>query len=88
MNDPYRLTARLISRRVLRQHMKHRRIPSGYALAKAAGILPGTVNNLLRDRNSCSPETAAAIEHALDVPSESLFLLKRVRVADTLHRAA
>lgn len=89
MNDEYRLTARLISRRVLKQHMQYRKLNTGYALAKAAGFTTASrVNNLLRDRNTCSPATAQAIEEALDVPPGSIFELEKVRVADTLSRAA
>lgn len=88
MRDEWRLTARLVSLRVLKQYMAHRGIPTGYALAKRAGILPGTVNHLLNGgRKTCSPQTAAAIEEALDVPSESLFELNKSKVADALRPA-
>ena len=84
--DVWRLTARLTSRRVLKQHMAYRKLKTGYALAKACGFnSPSRVNNLLRDRNTCSPATAQAIEEALDVPPGSLFVVETVRLADTPH---
>ena len=84
--DEWRLTARLISRRVLRQHMAYRKLKTGYALAKACDFKnPSRVNNLLRDRTTCSPDTAQAIEEALDVVPGSLFAVETVRVADTQH---
>lgn len=85
MRDEWKLTARLVSLRVLKQYMDHRQIKTGYALATKAGILPGTVNHILSGRRkSCSPETAAAIERALDVVPESLFVLEKSKVADAL----
>lgn len=89
MRDEWRLTAKLVSLRVLEQYCKHRGLLTGYALAKKAGLLPGTVNHIRSGRRkTCSPETAAAIERALDVPPESLFVLEKSKVADTLRRAA
>lgn len=74
MPDEWRLTVRLKSRRVLKQFMDYQQIRTGYALAKKAGILPGTAQHLVSGRrNSCSPATAAAIEEALGCPVGFLF---------------
>lgn len=50
------------------------KIKTGYALAKKAGILPGTANFLvLGHRDTCSIRTARAIETALACPPGFLF---------------
>lgn len=87
--DQWRLTVRLKSLRALREFMEFQRLPSGYALAQKAGILPGTVNHLLSGkRNTCSLRTARAIEEALQCPPGFLFDAKLSQVADNKRPAA
>nr|DAF00023.1 MAG TPA: LAMBDA REPRESSOR (TRIPLE MUTANT)/DNA COMPLEX-DNA COMPLEX, DOUBLE HELIX, TRANSCRIPTION-DNA.1A [Caudoviricetes sp.] len=63
--------------------MDYRHIDSGYALAKKAGLLPGTVNHLLYGRRAtCSYRTARAIEEALGCPKGFLFAFRLSKVSD------
>lgn len=65
---------RLRSREALQDYMTFHKIKSGYALAKRAGILPGTANFLVQGhRDTCSIRTARAIETALACPPGFLF---------------
>lgn len=65
---------RLRSRASLQDYMTFYKIRTGYALAKKAGILPGTANFLVQGhRNTCSLRTARAIETALACPPGFLF---------------
>ena len=77
MVDEWRLTVKLKSLRVLREFMQFHGLTTGYALAKKAGVLPGTVNHLLSGkRSTCRPETAHAIEETLGCPPGFLFVPK------------
>lgn len=79
--DEHRVTYTLRSQALLVDQMRYRRFHTGYALAKAAGLLPGTVNHLVFGRRTtCSPETAASIEEALDVRPGTLFRADVYRV--------
>lgn len=72
--DEHRVTYTLKSQAALIGQMQYRRFTTGYQLAKAAGLLPGTVNHLVFGRRrTCSPETASAIEEALSVRPGTLF---------------
>ncbi len=65
---------RLRSYTALREFMDFNGLQTGYALAKRAGILPGTANFLVSGRRStCSRRTAEAIEDALGAPRGFLF---------------
>ncbi len=65
---------RLRSRASLQDYMTFYKIRTGYALAKKAGILPGTANFLVQGhRDTCSLRTARAIERALACPPGFLF---------------
>lgn len=44
-------------------------------IAKAAGLAPSTISNLLHTRKTCSPETAAKLARALQQPTHKLFVL-------------
>lgn len=82
MTDEWRLYVKLRSLKALREFMTFHGLKSGYALAKKAGILPGTVNHLLSGRrDTCSLQTARAIEEALGVPSGFLFEARMPHVA-------
>jgi len=49
-------------------------IKSGCELARKAGLQPGAVNHLVfRRRDTCSPDTARAIEEALGLLPDDLF---------------
>ena len=81
--DGYRVSVRLKSRRVLQEYMRHRRLNTGYALAKEAGLKQGVVGHLVKGRrDSCSLSTALSIEDALDVPRGTLFLVSEYRVPE------
>lgn len=72
--DEHRVTYTLKSQALLVDQMRYRRFTTGYQLAKASGLLPGTVNHLVFGRRTtCSPETASAIEEALNVRPGTLF---------------
>ncbi len=65
---------RLRSREALQDYLTFYKIKTGYALAKRAGILPGTATFLVRGhRDTCSSRTARAIETALACPPGFLF---------------
>ncbi|GAB3760023.1 helix-turn-helix domain-containing protein [Microlunatus parietis] len=65
---------KLRSHQALRDYMTFYKINTGYALAKRAGILPGTANFLVQGhRDTCSSRTALAIEQALACPPGFLF---------------
>lgn len=87
--DQWRLTVKLKSRRALQEYMEFHRIQSGYALAKKAGILPGTVNHLLSGRrNTCSLRTARSIEEALQCPPGFLFAAGMSKISDDSRQPA
>lgn len=90
MSEDWRLYVHLRSLRALREFMAFHGLKSGYALAKKAGILPGTVNHMLSGRrDTCSLETARAIEEALGVPTGFLFEPRMSQIAsDTRRKAA
>lgn len=89
MADEWRLTVRLKSLRALKEFADFHGLRSGYAIAKKAGILPGTVNHLLSgERNTCSVKTARAIEEALGCPSGFLFEVKMSQVCEDDRRRA
>lgn len=76
-----RFWVKLISSDALIQYMKHR----GYkqrTLADKVGCARSVVGHLMSgERNTCKPETARAIEKALDAPIGSLFVPAISRVA-------
>lgn len=81
--DDWRLTVKLKSHRALVEYMNFHRIKTGYELARRANLKPGVVGHLVaKRRNSCSLETARAIEEALQCPSGFLFEPRMSRVAD------
>ena len=68
------IMVRLRSREALQDYLTFYKIKTGYALAKKAGILPGTATFLVRGhRETCSTRTARAIEAALACPPGFLF---------------
>lgn len=75
MNTDWRLTVKLRSRRALLDYMDFHRLPTAYALAKKANILPGTAGHLVSGRRTtCSIRTARAVEEALACPPGFLFV--------------
>lgn len=50
-------------------------------LAFKAKMSASTVGNILGKRETCNPETAAAIAKALGVPTERLFTLEMIEYA-------
>lgn len=78
--DPYisepQARVRLRSLRALHETMEFEGFSSGYQLAKAARLKPGTVNHLVHGhRRTCSAATAHAISEALHEPQRRLFAL-------------
>lgn len=92
--DPWRLTLKLKSHRLLMEYMDYRGVRSSRELAKKAGLKHAVVGHLTRDpklktaRNTCSIETARAIEEALGCPPGLLFEPSVSSVADSRPRAA
>jgi hypothetical protein len=83
------IMVRLRSRDALREYMTFYKIKTGYALAKKAGILPGTANFLVQGhRDTCSSRTARAIESALACPPGFLFETSAAGAAPSSHSAA
>lgn len=83
MHEEWRLAVKLKSRRALIDFMDHHRLETGYALAKKAGILPGTAGHLVSGRrNTCSIRTARAIEEALGCPPGFLFVAEMSKVSN------
>lgn len=81
-----RLDVRLISRTALAQYMTYREL-SVRKLALRAGLRPAIVGHLRSGkRTTCRPETAKAIERALDAPSGSLFLAELSPVSRETYR--
>lgn len=76
---------RLTDRRLLRLAMKAKGIRSGSELARLAGLSHQMVNHLLRGaptgRDTCSIETAEAIERALGVDRGDIFTAQLCEVA-------
>lgn len=65
-----------VHRQALRQHMAYRGLTVRGLAAKTIKprLSPSTVGHLASgERTTCSPETARAIERALDVPPGTLF---------------
>lgn len=82
--DEWRLTVKLKSHRALSEYMEFHRINTAYALARKAGLKPSVVGHLVaKRRNSCSLQTARAIEEALGCPPGFLFEAEMSRVADS-----
>lgn len=82
--DEWRLTLRIRSHQALDEYMRFHKIKTAYELARRANLKPGVVGHLVaRRRNSCSLETARAIEEALGCPPGFLFEPRMSRVADT-----
>lgn len=89
MDDEYRQTITLKSLKTLRAYMRHRKLTTAYAIAKAADlrtqsgrIADGRVQHLVSGRRrTCELETALAITDALDVPMEALFDVREYRVS-------
>lgn len=74
--DTGRLWVRLISTQALRQYMEYRgETNSSLAHKCGPGVGRAIVGHLRSGkRTSCSPNTAAAIERALNAPPGSLFV--------------
>ncbi len=90
-SDSHRMEimVRLRSRDALQDYMTFYKIKTGYALAKKAGILPGTANFLvLGHRDTCSTRTARAIETALACPPGFLFEGRASKIATSALAAA
>lgn len=69
----WRLDMRLKSSQMLRQYMEYKRL-NVRTLARAARVSHSTVGHLRSGRrSSCKPETARAIEEALQAPPGLLF---------------
>jgi len=69
-----RLWVRLISRQALDQYMRFRGV-TNRSLAERADLGRGIVGHLRSGKRvTCSPETATAIESALNAPPGSLFV--------------
>jgi transcriptional regulator with XRE-family HTH domain len=76
-----RFEVRLISPEALAQYMKFRGF-SVRTLAQKVGCSHSTVGHLRSGfRRVCDPDTAVAIERALDAPQGSLFVPKVLRIA-------
>lgn len=75
--NPWRLYVRLIDRDLMKVIMQAKGIKSGSELARIAGVNVGLVNHLLRGgrtgRDSCSIQTATALERALGVDRGRVF---------------
>ena len=71
-----RMYVRLISTQVLRDYMKFRGETNASLGAKCAPYAGRSIIGHLRSgfRQTCSPDTAKAIERALNAPPGSLFL--------------
>lgn len=71
-----RLYVRLISRQVLRDYMRFRNETNRSLADKCAPHAKRGIIGHLRSgvRNTCSPDTATAIERALNAPPGSLFV--------------
>lgn len=69
-----RFWVKLISSDALVQYMQHRGFKQR-SLAEKVGCARSVVGHLMSgERNTCKPETARAIERALDAPKGSLFV--------------
>jgi hypothetical protein len=76
-----RFWVKLISAQAFAQYMQHRDF-TVRSLAHRVGCSPALVGHLRSgQRNTCKPETARAIERALDAPAGSLFVPQVSRVA-------
>lgn len=76
-----RFAVKLISAQALAQYMKHRD-HTVRTLADRVGVSPATIGHLRSGkRKTCKPETAKAIEKALDAPVGSLFVANVSHVA-------
>lgn len=85
-----RFDVRLISAEALAGYMKFRGVSVRH-LAELIGnrSARSTIGHLLSGaRSTCKPETAAAIEKALNAPPGSLFVAKVSRVSRETGRAA
>ena len=77
---------KLISRRVLRDYMKYRRV-SIRELAEQCGVAKATIGHLHSGaRDTCSSTTAAVIEESLNAPPGSLFVAHVVHGTGTVHQ--
>lgn len=76
MNDLNRRPEVRVNRTNLKFAYKMRGFTSYQQLATLAGVSKGTIGNLMTKRNTCNPETAAAIAKALGVAPDELFTLK------------
>lgn len=84
----WRLDMRLKSRTVLRQYMAYKRF-NVRTLADAARVSRSTVGHLHSGkRTGCKPETAAAIEEALQAPPGLLFEAVTTNVSREVGSAA
>lgn len=88
MNREGRLWVRLISRQAFRQYMQFRG-ETNRSLAVKAGISSAMVGHLRGGhRSTCSPETATALEKALNAPPGSLFLAELPHATSSAMRSA
>lgn len=83
-----RFWVKLISAHAFAQYMEHRDF-TVRSLASRVGCSPALVGHLRSGkRNSCKPQTARALEKALDAPAGSLFVPQVSRVTGVRRPAA
>ena len=79
---------KLISAEALVQYLAHRDF-TVRSLARRVGCSPALIGHLRSGkRNTCRPETARAIERALNAPPGSLFVAQVSHVARDIRSAA
>jgi transcriptional regulator with XRE-family HTH domain len=85
--DGVRQTYRLTSLAALRAVLEAHGFTSGYQLAKAAGLTPGTVNHLVHGhRQTASPRTVGKLREVLGVDARDLFVLDESQVHENARR--
>ena len=77
-----------VNRANLKFAYRMRGIDSYQQLATLAGVSKGTIGNLMTKRDTCNPETAAAIAKALNVKPDEIFTLKLCTATSTVGTAA
>jgi transcriptional regulator with XRE-family HTH domain len=83
-----RFDVQLISTAAFREYMKHRGF-TVRSLADRVGCSPALIGHLRSGkRHTCRPETARAVEKALDAPPGSLFVARLSTVQRERGRAA
>lgn len=82
-------SAKLKAQALLIKRMRDYGIRSGSELARLAGLKPGAVNHLVFGRRkTCSVDTALAIEEALGLMPDDLFVRSMSHGSRDLGRAA